>query len=784
MRNNHTTMERNSLDGSTQGNSSSSGSQLRRGGSDRRKNYAAMQNGNVAESDHYFVDVPFSASAASSQTNALKKYNQPNAFTVGLYAMVQDPYSSKYITWSVPRQNEPLDSGGGLAGIGKLVVKDAKKLEKKVLCKHYGHSSFESFQRRLTEYGFVRRTHGKRESHGGDKGFVNGYRSYVHELLGNAPESLLQLKPNTGRVTKYIPNNVGEVNVDNASGTSSTFDDQEVVTKMMPEVYYNQKIHVNEDEVSNLTGVEPKLNMPLEIRDPDSIWSAAKIIKISYGEGKSKECNDADKDGNATRANCTVTIRYEGWGTEWDETLPYPHPRLARIFTYTKKVKCFVDLLPKRKAIASGKKLARKQDPTLLSRGEATNHSTNSHITDVKNWTDIWPCKVSFRMPHPYCEDCSCSQQTDINALFNPPREKGDGETAQQRAELLLRLENNIFIEPYLPEHLPAYLRNRMTHGGWWLNGSKLRLWRGMDVQNPVSLNSQGCVLRELGVAASGNSGVQLEYHFSKDFIAAYQCAQSDGWIQGYLPSKALAEGSLVSEWHRVKNIGGDVIDGVRYSGSFDTSISYKRKSTPSSRGASPIRSSFTDDSNSAQPSTDTPQTIAREDSNNKHDSANDLPFAIPIKDTVYKFGVKHLPHSNRWASTVRISGNDIFLGSFASQTEAHEAAKCALAKHKPSNPTPMDQETIENIGRITDLTSIPIESIVSAFEEKTSNAVESDRLSPIQQRKMEYTSFCLQDWVKEHSREEIMGSMPTANIRRKQQTPKRLMGCNALGII
>mmetsp|Transcript_11659 Transcript_11659/g.24597 ORF Transcript_11659/g.24597 Transcript_11659/m.24597 type:complete len:255 (+) Transcript_11659:73-837(+) len=254
MRNNHTTMERNSLDGSTQENSSSSGSQLRRGGSDRRKNYAAMQNGNVAESDHYFVDVPFSASAASSQTNALKKYNQPNAFTVGLYAMVQDPYSSKYITWSVPRQNEPLDSGGGLAGIGKLVVKDAKKLEKKVLRKHYGHSNFESFQRQLTEYGFVRRTHGKRESHGGDKGFVNGYRSYVHELLGNAPESLLQLKPNTGRVTKYIPNNVGEVNVDNASGTSSTFDDQEVVTKMMPEVYYNQKIHVNEDEVSNLTG--------------------------------------------------------------------------------------------------------------------------------------------------------------------------------------------------------------------------------------------------------------------------------------------------------------------------------------------------------------------------------------------------------------------------------------------------------------------------------------------------------------------------------------------------
>ncbi|KAL7462488.1 hypothetical protein ACHAXS_002867, partial [Conticribra weissflogii] len=659
---------------------------------------------------------------------------------------------------------------------------DVRKLEKKVLRKHYGHSNFDSFQRRLTEYGFVRRTHGTRES---GKGSVKGYRSYVHESLGSEPESLLRLKPNTGRVAKCIPTSACEAGVATSSGSPASFDDLEVVTKMMPEVYYNQKINVNDNEVSNLMGVEPKLNMPLEIRDPDSIWSAAKIIEINYGDATSKQCNDAGKKGNAADTNCTVTIRYEGWGTEWDETLPYPNPRLARIFTYTKKVKCFVDLLPKRKAIASGKKPARRQHSTSISSGDGTNNCTSSHITDVKNWTDIWPCKVSFRMPHPFCEDVSSSQQNDINALFNPQRAKGEGETAQQRAELLLRLESNIFIEPYLPEYLPAFLRNRMTHGGWWLNGSKLRLWKDMDVQNPVSSNAQGCVLRDLGAAASGNSGVQIEYHFSKHFIAAYQCAQSDRWIRGFLPSKVLAEGSLVSEWHRVRNIGGDAIDGVRYSGSFDTSVIYKSsKSSSSSRGASPIRSSFTEDSNQAQPSTDTSRVASREDSNNDHDPANDLPFAIPIKDSVYKFGVKHLPHSNRWASTVRLSGNDIFLGSFASQTEAHEAAKWALAGSKPSNLTSMDQATIENIGKITDLSSISIESIVSAFEEKISHVVDSGLVSPMQQMKMDHASFCLQDWVKEHLRGGIMGTMPTANNRRKQSTPKRLKGGNALGML
>ncbi len=75
------------------------------------------------------------------------------------------------------------------------------------------------------------------------------------------------------------------------------------------------------------------------------------IISISYE-------NDKDQNGarreqsdrlNAPSPKCHVTVQYEGWGEQWDETLPYPNNRLARMFTYTKKVKCFVAMLGVRK---------------------------------------------------------------------------------------------------------------------------------------------------------------------------------------------------------------------------------------------------------------------------------------------------------------------------------------------------------------------------------------------------------------------------------------------------
>lgn len=151
--------------------------------------------------------------------------------------------------------------------------------------------------------------------------------------------------------------------------------------------------------------------MPVEIRDHDSIWSAAKIIDVKYDNSDSQSNSKAKSKGGRSKAKknttkdqnidskddssnatpqCQVTIRYEGWGSEWDETLPYPHPRLARLFTYTKKVKCFVDLLSKQKSIVVGKKPPRKKD---------AKSSISAAVVEVKNWTDvsILSCRVWYR---------------------------------------------------------------------------------------------------------------------------------------------------------------------------------------------------------------------------------------------------------------------------------------------------------------------------------------------------------------------------------------------------
>lgn len=154
------------------------------------------------------------------------------------------------------------------------------------------------------------------------------------------------------------------------------------------------EIESESDEVegsSNLEDISPSKGMRVEIRDKDYIWSAASIFRVNE--------------------DITVTVRYDGWGFEWDEIVPYPSPRLAKIFTYTKEVKCAAELFPKR------------------SKG-----------------SNAWPCKVQFRMAHP-------------------------GHT---NAMALLRLETNIFVSPY-GHNLPLQLQNIMANNGLWLSTKKIK---------------------------------------------------------------------------------------------------------------------------------------------------------------------------------------------------------------------------------------------------------------------------------------------------------------------
>jgi hypothetical protein len=451
-----------------------------------------------------------------------------------------------------------------------------------------------------------------------------------------------------------------------------------------------------------LLGVEPKVNMPLEILDPDSIWSAGKIIAVSH-------------DGDCTN----VKVRYEGWGSEWDEQMPYPNPRLARIFTYTKRVKCL--------AVA----LAKKDAPTA---------------TIDRNWSAYWPSTVSFRTPHP---------------ADGVPE---GGEEPTSEAEIHLRLENNLFVEPYAPTLLPSFVQKTMVNGGWWVHSNTLRLWKELDTNDPVSSNKNGCVLRERLLASDKSS--TMEYFFGKNFVKAYDTAMKDYYIQGTLPANALYEGSLVNNWYRVQDVGGDAIDGVLYSGAFDSEVNHvnKRRSSTSSRGAPPIPPLM------AQPN---------ETSSNLKDGVapTNLPSPISINDTIYRNeGVRRLHRTNRWLGTMQIAGNDIMLGSFASQSEASEAAKVGLAWAKHEHDTEISsississRTSKHNLpaphhGHILDIRNVPAEAVVSAFEES-------------RQQTRRQPPFRLCDWVGKQSVNAESMTMPdfAPRKKRKQAAPKKL---------
>ena len=441
--------------------------------------------------------------------------------------------------------------------------------------------------------------------------------------------------------------------------------------------------------------------MPIEICDNDFIWSSAKIHKISNSKKK-----------------CNITVRYEGWGSEWDEVISYPNTRLARIFTYTKRVQCL------------GAVLAKKKDVRGVS--EVAQAAPNN----IRNWTDIWPCTVSFRMPH--------------------PGSRGDNEPSPEE---LLSLENNIFVQPYAPHLLSPFLQKGLLRGGWWVSTSHLRMWKDFDIQNPLAKNFSGCVLRELTSSESAVSQ-QLEFHFPQNFIEAYQIAQADRWIRGRLPPKAIDVGSLLDERYRVKNVGGDAVNGIKYTGAFgQRSARKKRLDTVSSRSPSPVPP--------PKPETRIPE--RHKSSASITESQISLPTPILIHHE--HAGVRRLPNSNKWASVVKIAGNDVFLGTFSSQTEAVRARQIALAKclRKPKDG-PKKKSCLSQdhaaVGPAADLLTLPVEAVIQSFEESKASI-----------------PFMLSNWVTDKRRhlpaelQTMMSGVKNSRdkkSKRKQVTPKQ----------
>lgn len=234
------------------------------------------------------------------------------------------------------------------------------------------------------------------------------------------------------------------------------------------------------DEDSNLADVEPEVGMCIDFRDPDYIWSSGKIVAVKSTKSKAGKKQ--------------VTVQYDGWPPDWNEVVSWPSVRIAKLFTYTKRIRCFVDgILPK------------KNPPKKKASGDPGRKPVTCHV---------WPCMVRFRMPHP---------------------------AHRGRAEELLRLEPNVFVQPYAPDTLPNDIVCTIENGGVWLHNNRLRMWK-----NENALAMLGTV------------------HPSFEF--AYKVGLNDPATPGKLPS---SDGGWVplNADYRVFKVGGEAVKGKMYTG-------------------------------------------------------------------------------------------------------------------------------------------------------------------------------------------------------------------------
>jgi len=219
------------------------------------------------------------------------------------------------------------------------------------------------------------------------------------------------------------------------------------------------------NENSNMASIMPAVNMAIDFRDSDFIWSPAKIVKVFMKRDKQMVC-----------------IRYEGWPSEWDEECSWPNAKIARLHTYTKRVKCFADGIISKQAFKLG---------------------TDKRLpVQKRKQFKFWPCLVSFRMPHP---------------------------THRVRAEELLRLEPNCFVQPYgVAEGLlpPEKVGRAIANGGCWLHVRKLRLWKSVD-------------------------NARIVGDLPENFTSAHKLGRDDVLNPGFLPKGAMDMGSLLHEKYR-----------------------------------------------------------------------------------------------------------------------------------------------------------------------------------------------------------------------------------------
>ena len=392
---------------------------------------------------------------------------------------------------------------------------------------------------------------------------------------------------------------------DDAGADTDTTDTENAV-RIESAAFGSEPAQLDErDSDSNLADVEPEVGMEIDFRDPDYIWSSAKIVKVSTAKVKTTSPSSkgtASTQGSPTKEKrLQVTVRYDGWPSDWDEVVSWPCVRVARLFTYTKRLRCLADGLL---VMKKNRSKTRADDGAKL------------------NYCSYWPCTVRFRMPHP---------------------------AHRARAEELLRLEPNVFVQPYgLKEEILPPTSLSVSSGGFWIHNSKLRRWR-----------DDKTLIQTMGI-------------LPPNFDIAYKMALQDTKTPGKLPTKAMEIGSLLNADYRVFSLGGEPINGIMYNGATLDHPKPKPKPVKQlSKKSERERKLRADEEAKAKELRKQRRSLA------EHPPTLPTPITI-LEPSNSSSAAVRFQKTKRWGAAVNVGGNDLFLGSFPSRTHA-EAASSAL---------------------------------------------------------------------------------------------------------
>lgn len=422
--------------------------------------------------------------------------------------------------------------------------------------------------------------------------------------------------------------------------------------------------------------------------DRDKIWSPARVVRVEKG----------DKEGTH------VTVHYDGWADTFDERVLWTSGRLAPLFSFTKQVKCLVDILHKQK------NKPRKAEMEELPSGAR------------RTYCNLWPCTVQLRMPHPV-----------VDGL--------EDEESCMYADEFLKSEENVFIKPYASHLLPQYVRDSNSHDdGRWINARRLRIW----TDEPA----------KLGV-------------LPRNFSEVYEIAKNDTETVGVLPMSAIEKGSLLNAIYRVHSRAGTQLrDGALYEASGIPERLMEKSLVPTMKPPEVVQIRNMEED--YQPLGPVPPPF--------------LPPPIQITELIYHgCGVRRCketgcePHN--WTASVCLGGNELFLGSFPTQTQAYQATRIAAGED-------VEIETDLRKARLADLRAVPIEAVISATEKNCDPTVHDFSLHHYTMDQIRYEAYRSELEAKEQAENsfsegkmESIGAAPPSQSPRKKRkgTPRKV---------